>query len=412
MTEKSNKPPQVGEEVDVTIQSMAFGGEGVARYDNYVIFVPDVIPGEKARLKITAAKRSYGKGALVHLLEPSSDRIEPPCAVYGVCGGCQYQHVSYDKSLEFKEQQLKDICRRIGGLSVDDLCDPIRPAPEPYGYRNVISLHVTNGEEGWGVGYFARDNKTFVPISSCPIAREAINETLGGIGRVLSSFEHSDMIKEITIKYDGERVLFNPVYRERFRPKSTDRLCYRHQGLVFNYGLSSFFQVNHSVIPVLIDTVSEGLDGKPDETLFDLYAGVGLFSIALAGRFSRVAGIELARESVECFEENVTENKSHNTTIVQGPVERVFRYAYKDFKGAANSVLMDPPREGLKREVIQFLNKNVFRKLVYVSCDPATLARDLKSLEATYSIRKITPVDMFPQTKHIETVTILEKSAR
>jgi tRNA/tmRNA/rRNA uracil-C5-methylase (TrmA/RlmC/RlmD family) len=411
MTEKINNPPQVGSEVDVTIQAMAFGGEGVARYDNYVIFIPDVIPGEKARVKITAAKRSYGRGTLVELLEPSPDRIDPPCGVYGVCGGCQYLHVSYEKSLEFKEQQLREICRRIGGISIDDLCDPIRPAPEPYSYRNVISLHVTDGAEGREVGYVARDNKTFVPISSCPIARDAINGTLGGIGRVLSSFEHSDMIKEIAIKYDGERVLFNPVYRDRFRLKSNDRLCYRQQDLVFKYGLKSFFQVNHSMIPVLIDTVSEGHDAIPDGTLFDLYAGVGLFSIALAGRFSRVAGIELARESVECFEENVAANKSDNITIVQDPVERVFKYAYDDFKSAANSVLVDPPREGLKREVIQFLNRTAFRKLVYVSCDPATLARDLKSLKADYSIRKITPIDMFPQTKHLETVTVLEKDA-
>ena len=408
MRDEDGKVPAVGEEVEVTIRSMALGGDGVARHNDYVIFVPYVIPGERVRIRVTAVKRSYGRGVLVELLESSPDRIEPPCDVYGVCGGCQYQHVSYAKSLEFKEQQLRDVCRRVGGISVDDLCDPIRPAPEPYGYRNVITLHVPTGGEGLEAGFFARDNKTLIPITRCPIARDAIDLSLGDIGRVLSSFGQPEQIKQITIKHDGERVLFNPIYAGPFRFKSIERLCYRHGELVLKYGLNSFFQVNHSMIPDLIDTVSGGLDTVPDETLFDLYAGVGLFSIALAGRYSRVVGIEVARQPVECFEENVISNKIPNIVIVQGPVEHAFKYAYADYKNDANSVVVDPPREGLKKEVLGFLSVAVFRRLVYVSCDPATLARDLKILKTAYSIRKIVPIDMFPQTGHLETVTVLE----
>jgi 23S rRNA (uracil1939-C5)-methyltransferase len=409
MPKHSADIPRVGDEFDVTVQSMAFGGEGVARCGDYVVFVPDVIPGERARIKIAQAKPSYGKAALVDLLEPSPARTEPLCAVYGVCGGCQYQHVSYEKSPEFKEQQLKETILRIGGISIDDLCDPIRPAPEPYGYRNVISLRVINGPKGWEVGYIARDNKTVVPVSRCPIARQAINGSLGDIGHVISAFERSDTIKEITIKYDGERTVFYPIYRGRFRFKPNDRLRYRYRDLIYRYGPVSFFQVNHSMIPGLLDAVSGGLDGGPDETLFDLYAGVGLFSIALAGRFRQVVGIELARESVDCFQANVKENGNHNITVIRDRAEHALKYAYKDFKTAVNSVLVDPPREGLKRGVIEFLNKTAFRRLVYVSCDPATLARDLKMLRATYSIRKITPLDMFPQTKHLETVVVLNR---
>jgi tRNA/tmRNA/rRNA uracil-C5-methylase (TrmA/RlmC/RlmD family) len=408
MTAKHDSIPRPGDEIDVTIQSMAFGGDGVARHSNYVIFVPDVIPGERARVRITSAKRSYGNGALVELLESSRERTEPVCGVFGVCGGCQYQHVSYEKSLEYKEEQLREICRRIGGISVDDLCEPIRPAPEPYGYRNVITLHVKDGARGWETGYYARDNKTLVPISTCPIARGAINASLGGIGPVISSFDHAERIVEITVKCDSERVLFYPVYTGWYRLKSKERLAFRYEDLVFRYGLRSFFQVNHAMIPGLIDTVGKGFDGGTDETLFDLYAGAGLFSIALAGKFSRVVGIEVDRESVECFEENVTANNLSNITIVQDPVERVFGLAYEDFKGASNSVLVDPPREGLKKEVIRFLNETAFRSVVYVSCDPATLARDLKSLTTVYSIRTVTPLDMFPQTGHLETVTVLD----
>ena len=269
MPENNSSIPRVGDQVDVTIQSMAFGGEGVTRYNDYVLFVPDVIPGEKVRIKITQAKRSYGRAMLVELFEASSARTEPRCEVYGRCGGCQYQHVTYSKTLEYKEQQLKDMVLRIGGIAIDDICEPARPAPEPYGYRNVIWLRVVDGTGGKEVGYIARDNHTFVPISICPIACDVINRSLGNIGHVLATFEHSDMIKEISIKSAGDRLLFHPIYEGGLRHKSDDRLCYQYQDLTFHYGPSSFFQVNHALIPSLIDAVGEGLDGGPGETSGD-----------------------------------------------------------------------------------------------------------------------------------------------
>lgn len=409
MPDAKRKVPEVGDEMGVTVESVAFGGDGVARHEDYVVFVPDVIPGEKIIARITQVKRSYGRGIPVRILEPSPDRINPRCDVYGLCGGCQYQHVTYEKSLEFKEQQVKEVMLRIGRLSVGDLCDPIRPAPAPYGYRNAVSLHMRALEKGWQAGYFARDNKTFVPISCCPIASEAINDSLTDITPAIRGFDHPDRIKSITIKNAGARTLMYPVYRKPLRFRLDDRLCYRYKQLGFYYGSRSFFQVNHAMIPGLIELACEGLAPEPGEMLLDLYAGVGLFSLALADKYRRVVGIEADEEAVACFEANIGENRLQNVMVVRGTVEAELPAAGREIEGTAASILVDPPREGLNEKVVRFLKAFPIRKLVYVSCDPGTLARDLRLLKGIYSLQKITPLDIFPQTKHIETVAVLEK---
>ncbi len=408
MPDEKMSIPKAGDEVDVTIESIAFGGDGVARHDNYVLFVPDVIPGEKIRLSITVSKRSYGRGVPVHVLEPSPDRTNPRCDVYGLCGGCQYQHVAYERALKFKEQQLREVMLRIGGLSVEDLCSPIRPAPEAYGYRNVISLRVRAADDGWQAGYAARDNTTFVPVSHCPIASKAINDSLADIAAAIKGFGHPDNIKSLTIKNAGARTLVCPVYHKPFRFRTNERLAYRYKHLDFCYGSGSFFQINHAMVPVLIDLVSEGLAPEPGETLLDLYAGVGLFSLALAERYHGVVGIEAGEEAVACFQTNIGENKFRNITVVRGTVEANLDAARREIEGRAVSVIVDPPREGMKEDVVRFLNEAPIRNLVYVSCDPSTLARDVRLLAEAYRLRKITPLDMFPQTKHIETVAVLE----
>jgi len=400
--------PGVGDEVNVTVDSVAFGGEGVARHDNYVLFVPDVIPGEKARVRITATKRTYGKAIPLDILEPSPDRTAPRCKVYGTCGGCQYQHVKYRRSLELKEQQVREVVERIARISIGEVCAPIRPSPKAWAYRNVISLKVRVGDNGRDAGYVARDNKTLVPISACPLAMEAINEAVAGIGSSLGGFEYPDKITDITIKHGDGQTLLYPRYMKPYRFRSAERLVYRHGDLAFRYGLRSFFQVNPSMIPGLMEVVGEALAPSHGESLLDLYAGVGLFSLAWARSFEKVVGVEVAREAVDCFRENIAENGLSNVRVVRGPVEQVLGRAYQKLKGRTVSVLADPPREGMRKDVIRFLNAARVRRIIYVSCDPATLARDIKALGASYSIRKITPLDMFPQTRHLETVAVLD----
>jgi 23S rRNA (uracil1939-C5)-methyltransferase len=337
--------------------------------------------------------------------------VQPACEVYGLCGGCQYQHVAYERSLEFKEQQVREVLQRIGGLSIGGICEPLRPAPDAYNYRNAVSLHVRGTAGKWQTGYFARDNSTFVPVSRCPIASKEINGSLAGLPPALDGFEHPDRIKSLTIKNAGPRTLVYPVYQRPLGFRSDDRLRYRYGNLEFHYGSRSFFQVNHSMIPCLMELVREGLAPEPGEVLLDLYAGVGLFSLALAEGFRRVVGIEAGEEAVACFETNISENKVGNVTAVRGRVESNLKALRREIEGGAASVIVDPPREGLAEAVVRLLVEAPVGNLIYVSCDPATLARDLRSLSDAYSLRRITPLDMFPQTRHIETVTILGKPA-
>ncbi len=406
--ESKSGVPRTGEEIDVGIDSVAYGGEGVARHAGYVVFVPDVIPGEKVRVRITAAKRSYGKGVPVEITEPSPDRTQPRCEVYGLCGGCQYQHVTYQRSLEIKEQQVREVVGRIAGIPIEEICAPIRPAPEPWNYRNVVSLKVRKSDGGWEAGYVARDNLTLVPITGCPIAKDPINESIASLGAGLEGFEHPDRIGEVTLKHGGGRTLLYPWYRKPYRFKSAERLTYSHGGLTFSYGMKSFFQVNHSMIPGLLEVVGEALAPAHGQALLDLYAGAGLFSIAQARNFDRVVGIEVAGEAVGCFRENIRANGLKNVSVVRGAVEKVLKIAYRKLGRREVSVLVDPPREGMRPEIIRFLIASRIRRIVYVSCDPATLARDLKMLISSYSIKKITPLDMFPQTRHLETVAVLD----
>jgi 23S rRNA (uracil1939-C5)-methyltransferase len=399
----------VGDEIDVTVDSVAFGGDGVARHDGYVIFVPDVVPGERVRVRLEAVKRSYGRGALLEVLEASPDRVEPRCAVYGLCGGCQYQHMTYDAALKIKEGHLGEVAERIGGLSFKGESAPIRRSPETWNYRNAISLRVRRAEAGWEACYSARDNETLVPVRTCPIAAEAINDLIADVESIMQEFERPDDITGINVKCASGRTLVFPRYRRPYRFESAERLTYIYNDLAFLYGPRSFFQVNPSMIPVLLDLAREGLlpDGRAPGTLFDLYAGVGLFSIALAGEFSRVVAVEVARESVDCLRENIRANHAGNVKAVRGAVEKVLPEVYRKHKGEVNSVLVDPPREGLNAAAVRFLTEAPVERLIYVSCDPATLARDLKMLSRRYAIRRITPVDMFPQTAHLEVVAVL-----
>ena len=408
-SDEVNRSPGEGDELDVTIDSVAFGGDGVARVGGYVIFVPDVIPGERVRIAVTASKRSYGRGVVVRILEASADRVDPRCPVYGTCGGCQYQHVSYARSLDLKARQLREVASRIGGLAIDEVCDAVSPAPAAYGYRSAVSLRVRKTGHILEAGYSARDNTTFVPISRCPIASAQINDVLARVDSILSRHEHPDSIDRVSVKSAGGETLVYPHHRGPFRSPQYEVLVYRLGRLIFHFGATTFFQVNHDMIPVLLDVVAEGLSPDIGETLFDLYAGVGLFSIGFAERYGHVFGIESGSEAVTCFQENIRANSLTNVTAIRGRVETKIAGALSEMEGKRVSVVVDPPRTGMTDDVVRFLMDAPIDKLVYVSCDPATLARDLKPLVACYTLRKMTPLDLFPQTKHLETVAVLER---
>lgn len=397
--------------LEVQIDSVAFGGEGVAKADGFVIFVPDVISGERVRIRITDKKHSFAKAELLEILEASPDRISPLCPVYGLCGGCQYQHMTYEKSLALKKQQIQEVLERLGGIQTSEILKSVRPSPAAFGYRNTITIHFWWNDLKYRTGYFARDNRTFIEISDCPIASSKINEAIRDIDPILKRYPDPKYIKMLVIKEGDNGVFFYPHYRKSIRFRTADQILFRLGEFEFAYGLNSFFQVNSRMIPELVGLVSEGL-GEPEEgeVLFDLYAGAGLFSIALSKKFKNIVGIELSREATQLFNENLKRNGISHITTVCGDVTNETEGVFANNRGRVNSIVIDPPREGMKPEVARFLAEKKFKTIVYVSCDPATLARDLKILRGTYEIVSITPLDMFPQTKHVETVTVLRRA--
>ncbi|MFA7234895.1 MAG: TRAM domain-containing protein [Terrimicrobiaceae bacterium] len=348
-------------EISIFIESVAFGGAGVGRLpDGRVCFVPFTLPGERASVRIVREKKSFLEAELVRLLEASVERIPPRCPIFGKCGGCAYQHIAYPRQLDIKRGQVRDLLRRIGGIEDIDL-RPVLASPSEWEYRNRISVHVRDG----AVGFHGRKSHRIVPAPGCPISTASVNEQLAGLAR-------------------------NPPREDR---RITLRESQEYHG---------FSQVNPGAAEVLAAAVSDMLE-SPRELLVDAYCGAGFFSKKLAARFKRTIGIEWSAGAVRAAKATAAENESY----LAGAVETHLARALETSSSAETALLLDPPAEGLSPEVTDILGKHRPATLVYVSCDPATLSRDLKKLGAWYSVDYIQPVDLFPQTAEIESAAKL-----
>lgn len=346
-------------EETVEISGVAFGGAGVGRLsDGRVAFVPYVVPGERAVVRITKAKKSYVQAELVTLLERSLRRQTPACAVFGICGGCAYQHVDYALQLEWKTSQVADVLKRLGGVG-DVEVRPMKPSPKPLAYRNRLSLHVSRGQ----VGFHHRNSHKLVEIEKCPLGSESVNHEL-------AAFLASPPPR------DGRYTL-----RE---PRTS----------------VGFSQVNDGAAEILSAVVREAM-APGGETLVDAYCGAGFFAKHLLDLFQFVIGIEWSVSAIRAARDNATERESYREGDVAAHLESALH-------GKVDaSLLVDPPAEGLTTPVIETILKHAPRRIVYVSCNPATLARDLKLLCGRYAIAYVQPIDMFPQTAEIEAVAKL-----
>jgi 23S rRNA (uracil1939-C5)-methyltransferase len=373
MTNQENSPEisaspkvRVGQEIVMEINDIGFGGRGVGRVNGIACFVPGVIEGEKVRVKIAKVKSRMMEAWLLEVLEPSPYRIEAPCPVFLQCGGCSYQHIDYPHQLHVKETQLREALRRLGGL-IDPPVAAMIPSPEPYGYRNRIAVHVRDGK----AGFFAEGSNRVVPVSKCLIASPEVD----------AGFQ--DLLKE--------------------RPRDGDYLI----GEKKRYG--GFRQVNNAVAEILKKTVREAV--RPSDKanpisglLVDAYCGAGFFAHELQSLFTKVIGIERSIASVAMASRQAAENEEY----LAGDVELKLGEAL----GAGNSeetvLLLDPPSEGLAEFATEAILNKPPARIVYVSCNPATLARDAKRLAERYRIIQVTPLDMFPQTAEIESVSVFE----
>jgi len=351
-----------GETVQIQIHDVAFGGKGVGRLGGLAVFVPFVLAGEQVTVRLTRRKKKFAEAELLSVDQASPDRVEPGCPYFGACGGCAYQHIGYERQVELKASQVEQTLRRLGRLA--DV--PMRHAiasPRQYGYRNRIRVHA----EGMIVGFYRHDRHELIDIKQCPIATPDANAQLERLRRNLAE--------------DGDYVL------------SGERREY-------------FVQTNDGAAAALVELVG-GLVSPGSKTLVDAYTGAGFFARELAARFSQVIGIEENERAVE-YARRIAGPKE---TYVAGDVAIRLGDVLASVPAAETCLILDPPAIGAAARVLELILGARPAEIVYVSCNPATLARDLEILcRSTYKLRGVTPLDMFPQTAEIEAVVHLTLS--
>jgi len=359
--------------VDLKITDIAFGGKGVARKNGKAVFIPFTIEGELVSAKITREKKQFAEAEVVDLRQRSPDRVDPPCSYFGKCGGCAYQHIDYAHQLEIKTRQVRDVLKRIGKL--DDVpMRPIIPSPLPYAYRNRVTVHAENGV----IGYFQRDSHRLIDVEHCPIAMEEVNRELAD----LRSHDVSD----------GHYTL---------RARSGPRV---------------FSQTNDGAANALRDLIVQLMPAN-QELLVDAFCGAGFFAKALVGKFQRIVGIDWDRFAIAAAKENATEKETYIAGDIEAELSRTDLTALsgqvssgKTDGSAKTAVIVDPPAVGLSARLRKTIVDLAPATLIYVSCNPATLARDLAELHSRFKVESVTPLDMFPQTAEIEVVAQLQRS--
>jgi 23S rRNA (uracil1939-C5)-methyltransferase len=380
-----------GNSVELEIEKIASGGSGVGKYEGRAVFVAGTCPGDRITARMVEDNDSWNKAEVVELLQPGKDRIEAECPWYGTCGGCTLQQLSYEGQLEAKKMLVSDALMRIGGIPDARIGEPVHSSP--YGYRNRMQFHRVNkpGKNEASIGLKKRSDSQVLPLDCCPVADPGIQDAM--LRRKLSAPPWTDRFHVFS---HGNAFLVEGGRTERGRILIRDR--------ELNLDVRNFFQSNVAVLEILIEDVMRfAMEAPGDGCALDLYCGVGTFGAFLSTHFSRLDLVESERESVALARENV-----------HGPGIRHFAWTDDVWVRRAESreepyafILVDPPRTGLSAALRQGLSERKPGLLAYVSCDPATLARDTKDLiRGGYILESCTPYDFYPQTAHIESLAL------
>jgi 23S rRNA (uracil1939-C5)-methyltransferase len=421
--------------VRLRIEKAIYGGAGLARADGKAVFVPFALPGERVEATIREETRSYAAAELQEVLEPSGERRAAPCPYFGACGGCHYQHADYAAQVEMKRAILRETLERA---RVGEIPEIAAVTGEPFGYRNRVRLHVEKNP--FHLCYKRRNSHVNLPVEGCPIAAPALEGLIRALNREGDGLGLGAWVREVELFTDDTQgAVLAAFWTDRAKDEAEQELAkcwtrlqnllpglagtgvfsvergattgkllaqagdgalmYRAGARAYRVRLGSFFQVNRFLIDRLVGLVTLGQAG---ETAWDLYAGVGLFSLALAEGFREVVAVESGGAAVQDLRENLRGATRHR--VVAAETAAFLRRA----QGTPDLVVVDPPRAGLGREVTTLLGKVRARNVTYVSCDPATLSRDVAALlESGYRLAKMHLVDLFPQTFHLESVTHL-----
>jgi 23S rRNA (uracil1939-C5)-methyltransferase len=429
--------------MEVRIEKLVYGGDGLAHHDGHTVFVPLVLPGELVQIESSTRKKKFIRGRLERIVEPSADRVAAPCPHYGRCGGCQYQHMPYDAQLRYKAEILRETLGRIGRIQWTGAIET--QASPPFGYRNRAQWKLRASQEGAagsaGIGYFEMGSTKLCAVTECTILSPRLADTLSRLRQLVSQNKVLSMIDEIEAFADSsdEKILLNlsaerlpgspeslaAALREsipnvesiliqdrradKFHLAGPGYLTYTAAGAPYRVGHLSFFQVNRFLIEPLVNAVIGKSRGR---LALDLFAGVGLFTVALTKQFERVIGVESNLAAAKDLETNLKESggaspSSRNITT-EGFLSR--------WHETPDLVVVDPPRAGVETEALGHLKKLAPARIHYVSCDPATLGRDLALLVGTndaglYAIESINLFDIFPQTYHMEVLVRLVRRA-
>ena len=393
---------------EVTVEKLVYGGDGLARLDGRVVLAPYVLPGERIRAEVEREKPGLVRARTLEVLERAVGRLEPRCPVFGRCGGCHYQHAAYGQQVAAKAAILAEELRRVGKMEPPAEIGTI--ADEPWGYRNRVQLHV----EGGKLGYRQARSHRLCQVAACPIASPKINESIETLNGMLRDRRWPRMVRTLELFTDERQVQVNVLETDRPVAKRFFDWCgERMAGLVegaldyegrFRVSRNLFFQVNRFLADRLVEAAVEGAEG---ETAFDLYAGVGLFAPALARKFQHVTAVESGSGAARDLQYNAERTGLGNIHVVQRTVEEFLQ----ETERSADFVLLDPPRAGLGKAVVRRLGELGPQQVAMVACDPATLARDLGGMVAAgYAVERMTMIDLFPQTYHVEAVVELKRS--
>lgn len=483
-----------GDRVEVNIESLAGGGDGVAKVDNIPIFIERAAQGDRLSVHLFDVRKDFARGAIEQIVKPAQERVQAPCYHYERCGGCQWQHIEYGAQLAHKQKLVADALVHIGGFSessVNALMKPIVGCDDPFHYRNKVQFPVKYKDNQVLAGYYERGSHDLVNIDSCPIQPSLIDTILKTTKTLFKKYRisiydetrHRGMVRHLNFRMSfasgkilmtmvvnhapvnikefnnidylnaftvlGEELMhlhnevesvvvnFNQDKGNRILGEQTITLCGNgyieekistdlaelperlRDGLTFRLSSKSFFQVNSLQARKLLELIAlgakAGLENVERPVIVDAYAGVGTIAMWLSPLADKVIAIEEVGDAITDGEENANLNRLDNVSFIEGKVEQALSLAMQD--GHVDLIVFDPPRKGIDPGILSFIREKGPARMIYVSCNPATLARDLKILgqpgengaSSGYKTTQIQPVDLFPQTYHVETVALLER---
>ena len=445
------------DDIFLDITAVSSEGSGIGRYDGMAVFVPTTAAGDKIKAHIIKVKKNYAIGKVSEIIEPSTDRKKPDCPVFGKCGGCAYRHITYDAECKIKQQRVKDAMERLGGVNAP--ANPIAADENYLRYRNKAQYPFARGRDGGVIaGFYAQKSHRVIPCSDCKLQPEIFSEILESVlrwanRRNLSPYDEETgegLLRHLYLRISGDsgavmvclvingkdlpfgaelcsiltsrfseietilinintektNVILGKECRTLYGPGYiTDTLC----GLSFRLSPLSFYQVNREQAQRLYRKAAEYADLKGDEVLLDLYCGTGTIGLTMAHMAKRLIGVEVVEQAVRDAEKNAMENGADNSEFICGDAAKAAAELKK--RGIKPDVIIvDPPRKGCGEELINTISEMAPERVVYISCDPATLARDCKTFsDLGYEVKEYTPFDLFPGTVHVETVAFLCK---